>query len=642
LPATRDEPATFQATPSRAARLATSVTLPIQWQVFACAALCALGATLGLITVLGEMGHHVMSATRSSAYLTAALCAGIVLGLCIPRRIIRRRLERETGDADHTQRSDSARGGDLKVDFAASLSGALIVTFALTWVVLCGGAMLMEEYRAFLARQFLHPIQLTQLLLSAPAYAGLVFAGAAGTTLLVTLHGWYRLVRQPNATAAGLWTSVLLGAMVAGLLAQQVASPTILAWLAPLAVFVAGMIAVWRHSDTFSTPIPAPTQRQLTRDEWLSLLAAGLAAATTGTALSLATPHGWLATQNLAAQVTVLAGAACAGLFAARVLLRLRFSRDWGPLLLLLGAAALSLPYQRILAAPVNCALIRLAAVTTCAATCIVLGGRRVSPSSHSMQHALSWVGGFVAAGFGLTLAFVPATAAHWGPSAPAMIVALVVTAGAGLMLILDSHAKAATRIAGLVCVGLWLAGAPSAARSLAEALPPPEPAWPSPATRPLVHAARRLVTADPFRTAHVQPLSSSSDGPANWQFDLVGPALDVLILEAVTGADARPVWDAALGRRLLKRATTRLAKGGRLLIELPTAPFLVAALDRADTLTGDPAWTGYRLGVRGEADEYEALVFGPDIPALIARQAPLPGFEVSLRPLGTSAAGRR
>ncbi len=592
-----------------------------------------MGATLGLIALLSEMRYHVSSATRGPAYGSAVLCAGIVLGLWIPRRFIRRRLERGASDPHEALRPDPANSG-VRVEFAALLSGALIVSFALTWVLLCGGAMAMEEYRAFLARRFLHPLQLRHLLLSLPVYAGLVLAGTVGTTLLVALHGWYRLLTQPHTNLARLWTSMLVGALAAGLLAYQVGSLTTLAWLAPLAVFLAAIVAVFRRWDAVGIPSAPAAQLALTRDELMSLLAAALAAATTGTALFLASPPAWVSTQDLVLGVTVLAGAACAGLLAARAFSRLRFSVDWGPIALLLGTAALLLPYQQVLAASVNTAYVRLAAVTCCAAACVVLVGRRISQSGRSVQHALSRIGGFVAAGFGLTLALLPASAARWNPATPAMIVALAATAGAGLLLVLDGRLKAATRVAGLICVGLWLSGMPSAGRALSEALRTPAPTLRPSAPRPLVDAARRLIAAQPLRTARLRPLPPSAGDATIWQFDLAGPALDVAILEGTSDAESWPACDTDLGRRVLKRMTTRLAAGGRLLIELPTAPFVAAALEQFDPAVNDPKWGGYRLRVWGETDAYEALVFGTDIPALIKRHRPLTEFEVSLRPL--------
>jgi hypothetical protein len=280
--------------------------------------------------------------------------------------------------------------------------------------------------------------------------------------------------------------------------------------------------------------------------------------------------------------------------------------------------------------------------VTGCAAACIVLLGRRISQTSRSVQHALSRIGGFVAGGFGITLALLPASAARWNPSTLAMIVALVATAGAGLMLILDSRPKAVTRLAGLVGVGLWLFGVPSAARALSTTLQTAEPDFqPAPAS-PLIDAARQLLIAHPFRTARVQPLMLSTADPTTWQFDLAGPPLDLVIVEGAAGADARLISDTDLGRRLLKRATTRLTQGGRLLVEWPTAPFIAAALDQLDPGANNPMWSGYQLRVRDKTDEYEARVFGRDIPALIGRHMPLSELDVSLGPLHASSDAQR
>lgn len=593
--------------------------------------------TLGLIHVLREMSYHVIPPAWGPAYATAALCAGIVLGLWVPRRIIRRRLESDGPHADTAVSAGFAGAAPVKLDFAASLAGALIIALGLLWVMLCGGATFMEEYRAVLVRRFLHPVQLTHLLLWAPACAGLVFTGAIGTTLLVALHGWYRLITQPNTKVGRLWASMLLGALAAGLLARQTLPATALAWLAPLLMFVAGAISVAYRSDAVQIPARQPTPRRLTRDELLPLLAAALAAAVAGCALFLTISQGRVASQGLATGVVVLAAAACAGLLVAGGLWRLRLNADLGPPVLLLSAVTLLLPYQQVFVASVNVAFVRLAVVTGCAAICAALVGHRVRQFGRSMQDALSWTGRCVAGGFGLALALSPVCAARYTPSTPVMAVALIATAGTGLILILDSRAKAALRIATLIAAGLWLVSVPFATSALAATLRGQEPALPPAVTvGPLVDTARRLVIADKFRTATVRPHPPSMNGATAWQFDLAGPTLDAVVLERVTGADDQSVSDRELGRRLLRRLTSRLAHGGRLLVELPTAPFVAAALRDAapPPPNSDATWNGYRLRVRSDAGEYEAVVFGNDIPALIKRYSALPGLEVSLRPL--------
>ena len=90
---------------------------------------------------------------------------------------------------------------------------------------------------------------------------------------------------------------------------------------------------------------------------------------------------------------------------------------------------------------------------------------------------------------------------------------------------------------------------------------------------------------------------------------------------------------DAELGQRLLRRAASRLVAGGRLLVELPMAASIAAALEQFDPRAVDSNWAGFRLHARDDTHEYEAVVFGRDIPALVARNMPLPGVEVSLQP---------
>lgn len=608
----------------------------MQWDVLACAALCALGATLGLIAVLSEMRYHIISPTRCPAYVVAALCLGVVLGLWIPRRVIRRHITHDPGNASKTPPTafDDPVGSNL--EFAAALAGGLIIIFALMWVALGGYAMLMEGYRGFLARRFAHPIWLTHLLLSGPMLTGLVVAGATGTTLLVALHGWYRLATQPRIHIARLWASILLGAFGAGLLVPRIDSATVLAGMAPLAMFLAGVIAVLRRSDAAGTSTPPPIQCGLTRDESLSLLTAGLAAVVVATACVLAIPPTGVTPRNLPLGVVTLAGAACAGLCVAYLILRLRLIVDLGATALLLGALALLLPFQRLFADPINIALVRLAVVTGCAAACVVLVGHRVERTHHSIQCSLSWVGRIVAAGFGLTLVLLPSAAGRWNPSTTAMIVALLAIAGAGLALILGSRTNVAMRLAGVLCIALLLVGMLRPERSPAAiyAVAQEKHRRDADATAtPLAAAARQLVTANSFRTARVRPLPPSNAGAMTWKVDLTGSALDLVILESAAETNDQSVsrdW----GRRLLARIGTRLAQGGRLLVELPTPTCVAEALNQFNPAAGNSYRTGYRLRIWNEADEYEALVFGGDIPALIERNQLESDFQISLDPL--------
>jgi hypothetical protein len=158
-------------------------------QVTVCAALCALAAATGVVRVLGELTEQLNTARAAVGYGGAAICIGAFFGLVVPRRIIRRRLG---GEAD----SHGGAGPGVRFEFAATLAGVLILCLALVWTGLLGLASGLESYRILLTHRFVHPPGVTRLLMEAPVGLGLALLGAAGSTLLVALHGWLRLLQK--------------------------------------------------------------------------------------------------------------------------------------------------------------------------------------------------------------------------------------------------------------------------------------------------------------------------------------------------------------------------------------------------------------------------------------------------------------
>jgi hypothetical protein len=363
------------------------------------------------------------------------------------------------------------------------------------------------------------------------------------------------------------------------------------------------------------------------------LLTAGLAAALIAGALVLTIPSAGVTAGRLSAGVITLAAGAGAGLVAARLIARLRLSVDLAPLVLLLAACALLLPYRQLLAVSVSAALVRLLVVTGCAAACVVLIGQRVDQVHHSIQCSLSWVGRAAAAGLGLTLILLLVLTAAWSSSAGVMILSVGAAAGAAVALMVGSRVNPGLRMVGMSCVILWLAGAPLARRTLSQASSAPAPDSVL-TSNPLATAARQLLTAGAFEAECVQPSPPSAAGATGWQFDLGGSPLDLIILESVPEAVNQQARGDDWERRLLGRLGTRLASGGRLLVELPTPVRMVEALREFDSTHAGGGWTGYRLRISSETYAYEALVFGRDIPALIARNERASELQVALQPL--------
>lgn len=640
------------------------------WYPFTCAVLTAGGATAGLIAVLREIGYQSCPPAQGLAAATAALCAGIVLGLWIPRRIIRRRLTPRHAGA----RTPTGDGRPvLGVEFVAALTGGLIIVFGGVWSVLAAGTLVAEDYRALLAGRFVHPAWLSRLLLEVPILVGLLLAGASGTMLLVALHGWYRLAARARLRLARLWGGILLSVVGVGLLVRTGPSAGLLTWLGPLLIFGAAPIAVWQRAGTLTAPATVAGERSAVGSELLALLTAGCAAAATALALYLTMPSFGVGPAEFGSGVAALAAAAAFGMVAASMLALLRSGADLAPALLLATGVGLVLPGG--LLDPGEVALVRLALVTFFAAGCIVLSARRVSRTDRDVQRALSWVGRFVAGGFAVVMALAAASAGHWERPVPLLIATLLITAATGLVLILDNRARPAIRAVGLCGVGLWLVLLPWPGRRLLEAarapgsepLPAGEPTFATAGDRAgpagslptrsasesaLAAELRRLVAAESFRVGHVVLSGRDTGADSPWEFDLAGPPLDLVILQTRSWSPGSGVPDDESGRRLLRRLRARLSDGGRLMVELPTAPFVRAALRDLAALEAMP---GFLLCIRRGTAVSEAVLFGADIPALIADRSESLGhgrtaeLDISLEPLrravavqGRAQVGRR
>lgn len=287
---------------SRAARPAAAARakLPpaartIVWQVYGCAALCAFGAATGLLRVIGEGLYHFSSARHTIGWLGAAVAVGVVLGSWLPRRVIDRRLgapvRAARGSGPSTRKGAarrSAKPAGIEFEFAATLTGAVILALALLWVLLSGLAASMETYRALLAQRFMHPQWLTRVLLCGPASLGLFLLGALGTTVLVALHGWHRLVTQPRTHGTRLWVTILTaGALGAGFAALvQRADHLDLATL--LATFAAAILAVFRKPVGAVRPDMPPHVQTHSHAVTRRLLLTGVASMATAVAVWLA------------------------------------------------------------------------------------------------------------------------------------------------------------------------------------------------------------------------------------------------------------------------------------------------------------------------------------------------------------------
>ncbi len=362
-------------------------------QAGTCASLCAAGAAGSMLLVLTETGRQCPAAASGVIGGAAAVSAGALAGLWIPRRIIRRRLQ--TTSAPQAGRTPLVADSD----FAASLAGSLVLLVALLWCALLGWVAEAESLRGLIAQRLLLPTALRlALLLSVPA-AGLVLQGLLGSMLLVSLHGWYRALSFPRMPIAWLWVC-LLGGAAGGAQVVRLAPAGMAALGCALAMFLAAWIAGLRPrrigpTRPVSPAIAAAGWRQSGWPMALVLAAAALVA--------LAHTH-WVYQHGTGREILAAGGALTGcGALAGPLLVRLRAVRSCA-----LGLAGVAWLVSAALVARIEAtgevAGWSLLALSAGASLTIVLSAQALAIRVGSVQQALTTCGLLAAAGFGLGL----------------------------------------------------------------------------------------------------------------------------------------------------------------------------------------------------------------------------------------------
>lgn len=349
----------------------------------------AAGTTAAGLRTLAEVGQQCARPAGGVALAAATLSLGVLAGLWIPREIIRRRLARASERPASPVVADS--------DFAASLSGSVVLVLALLWSGLLAWVAGAETLRALAAQRFLLPAWGKLAALLAPPLVGLFLAGLLGTITLVSLHGWYRALTFPRMPIAGLWVTMLLGA-AGGAAAVVVLEPRWIPWAAILMLFMAAWVTGLRPRGSPParpvTPVVGPLPwRELST----ALLAVAAAAVLLGVVQRLAMRQIEPTAAGLGAAALWTATGALAGPVLARAAwLRGHAATSSAAALLLAGLTCVLLPPGSPLRLGLACGLISLT---------IVVSAQHAALRLASVQQALTTCGLTVAAGFfiGLT-----------------------------------------------------------------------------------------------------------------------------------------------------------------------------------------------------------------------------------------------
>ncbi len=545
--------------------------------VHACTFLYATGAGLELHLILRESAFH-LSSVGLLRFSGSAAAAGVILALWGLRSLLLRQFgnhrARRTPD-DH--------------EFAGMVTSVLMLGFTAVSAVACAALLNMEAWRRFVASHSMLDPAWSAALFRAPPWIGVMLLTGVATATLGALHGWYRGSADRGGRFASFWITVLLGLGLSSAIAALVARP------APL--MVVGLLALLGAT---ATPIVAP--RNAGRTEPRRSPAATLASSSSMPGLS-----------SLA--VLVVAGLATALV----VLEQLAHAEDpvRGVLLVVIGAAVGLAVGRRTdtaserrprvgLLVVAGVALMLLfpvlptlrhtvvLAASTLLASILVSEARLLARRFGSVQAAAATVA-YIGAGSALLLLVA------WPWLDPGWFARSV---GIGAMVLLWTPATASIRPSPKTAI--------VATAIVALLLTVPQRRTLPPATQRL--AVERSDTWFDHEVGGVERwVPVVPDQPADWSVDFPANRYDGILIRSSHG----PSTPYRAAERFVKRCTTALKPGGRLVIDLPAAGFVGAAL----RLRRSERWEAYLL-----ADEQrQMLLLGRDIPAWLSRRATLP-----------------
>lgn len=544
-------------------------------------------------------------------FFGTAVCIGAICGLNLPRRIIRRHLERTP--AAHAANSNLTGGQSIELEFAASIAGGLTLVLAVLWLIVGGFLSGLENYRSLLTQRFFHPAWLTWALLIMPIWITVAAFAALATMATIAMQGWHFLAAGGTARLASIWSVLITGGAIGLIIGQHLLPLSSgLFIISLLVLFAAAMHAVMRRQ--VGSHAPPAAQRTTIRvsqiTEPLSVVSAlsfvtaalfvhQLVLGTSGSSRS------WL-------QPDLVALAIIVGVLVGRTALVWLPARRWHlPATLLLAAVicGMALRHDAAVPAPWSFSLLLIA----CTASGVTIAARRLARLLRRPQAALTWLGTTLALASAAGLIVGSIMREPLSPRTSSTIAALLLTMTAALLLIFGTYRRP-PRVIGLTAVSAWLLilawlGAGSS---------------PAPVDHTATNSLRkelRAVTRAFVRpagarsiTVHVNDCVAGEHDSSAWQVDLQGPRWDVIFVHA-----DKTVEPATLSSRqttvsrLSARLRHALRMGGWLVIDV-AAEDLCQSLSRTARSNRIPAGL---LRVQYAQSVHTVLTVGPGVDAL-------------------------
>lgn len=441
---------------------------PVVWPITAAGVLCALGAILSWIATADVLRFHVGGGRGVLAFMVSAVCAGVLLGTWLPRRVLRRRLAVARGAGDVGGGGQDSTG-DVAVDFefAATLSGGLLLTLGVMTTLLVGMLGGLEDWRGLLVERFLLPAAALHGLVLGPVWVLLLLCTGIGVNVLLALHGWWRLLRRGVRAARGMWGVLAAagGILWFGSSGWGRVDATVVLLLPLLPLYAAGAVAVLHKPSGVGRRSLPGREACWPVGLWLAPLVF-LLSMTLGLSLllSLGTGDGSSVgagvTRDIARVVALVLTASGVGFGVLSWLQRRLSPEGLAPGLLLLGAIGWLVGAGWLPASwPIDA--IRLGVLGVALSGLVAAFQKQLTPSRLSEQGSLGLALAIVAAGVGIGIAAGVAGGLSASPQRLSVVAALFLACGAGALVFVDTRLSAVARWGStlalvVVLLGTW------------------------------------------------------------------------------------------------------------------------------------------------------------------------------------------
>lgn len=557
--------------------------------VLAVAALFGLGSVPTVCLMLRELELHAALPGRGALFGLAALGAGFIGGVWIPRRLIVRHIS-QPGSRRVLAGGRGVAAVAGTTDFAALVVGVLMLAAGVFYCAQVFATGELENWRGALAANVTLPGGIKQTIFWTLAGGGLMACGALGATVLTALYGWRKAASGSRFGDSRFWISMIasaaLGAMACALARDDVAVGYVL--VAP--VFVGGMIAALaRPAQVARGALAVGPAATSVPWKYVGLLLAG------GASWGALTVSGILARAEAGAGIDATLAGMLVGAAAGTALARLAADRSLGTrraALVALAAMAVLATLPLSARQQPNLQFLRLAVASGALAAVAALVDARLGVRLGSRQLALAFGVSAVLCGAGAACVGTLASGSSRADGAACGIIAALST-----LLLGRAVARPAARRGLLAsCVGI---AALNLARLVASPSPPVTPVRPSGGDWLMGVLATETRVLPAILDGRADEASA-----ALAQVDLLDASYELIRL-ADSPRTARGAATVERWARIVARCVAALPVHGRLVIEQPTE-FAAQAVFRA-VRRGAGGWEVYVAtsadgGVQGAA----------------------------------------